>query len=852
MRRYNGAWPDRRCTGPGALISHVTKPFSTLFAGHDWAGSVLGASETWPPAIRTVVRLMLDSKHPMFVVWGPELGMLYNEAYAHFLQDKHPAALGRPFRIVWSELWEQLQHLVERTLAGESVYIEDMPLLMHRRGRDEQTWFTFSYSPVYDDGGAIVGLVGAATDTTRRVTTERRLAFQLRMADQLRGLSDPYEIARRASVLLGEELKADRVLFAEIELDENEVVFHSNYTDGSLPMLKGVFAVSDFGKGLFDKLKAGRTSVHDDIAVQMADEPDTVKNFQQVQTNAEIGVPILRDGKLRSILIVNQRSAREWSPHEIALAEDVAERTWNAVERARAENALRSANRKLEALLTERTAERDRLWVISQDILAVASTDGYFLSCNPAMTQILGWTEAELQVTPFAEFAHPDQAGELETVLSQLAAGRSITQYEIRSRHRDGSWRWLSWTVVPQGRLLYMAGRDVTEEKARREALQQAEDALRQAQKMESIGQLTGGLAHDFNNMLAGVVGNLQLARFHLDQGRTAKLRPYLDGAEGAAHRAAGLTHRLLAFARRQTLDPQPTDVNRLVASMRELIARTAGPAIAVRLELGSGGGVVCCDPNQLESALLNLAINARDAMPDGGELRIRTEDAVLGELPHVRICVTDDGTGMSADVAARVFEPFFTTKPIGEGTGLGLSMVYGFVSQSGGQVGLRSEPGQGTTVSIDLPQYRGVAQEQAPAPPLAALAHAHRATLLLVDDEEPLRAILAELLRDAGHEVLEAASAAAALDQADGRSIDALITDVGLPGGMNGRQLAAAVRDRHPGIGVLFVTGYAESAVLNKGALEPGMHIMTKPFALTDFAARVARMVAASAPPAR
>ena len=813
---------------------------------------MLGAPEAWSPAIRTVVRLMLDSKHPMFMVWGPELGMLYNEPYIAFLQDKHPVALGRPFRAVWSELWGQLEALIERALAGESIFIEDMPLVMRRHGRDEQTWFTFSYSPIYEDDGSIAGLVGAATDTTRRVLTERRLAFQLRMADQLRGLADPYEIARRASALLGEALQANRVLFAEIELDENEVVFHSNYTDGSIPVLKGVFAVSDFGKGLFDQLKLGRTSVHDDIAAQMADEPETVQNFQTVQTNAEIGVPILRDGKLRSILIVNQRGSRAWAPHEIALAEDVAERTWNAVERARAENALRSANRKLESLLDERTAERDRLWMISQDILAVANIDGYFLSCNPAMTQTLGWLESELQVTPFVEFAHPDQLDELKAVLSQLAAGRPINQYEIRSRHRDGSWRWLSWTVVPQGRLLYMAGRDVTEEKARREALQQAEDALRQAQKMESIGQLTGGLAHDFNNMLAGVVGNLQLARLHLDQGRTARLRAYIDGAEGAAHRAASLTHRLLAFARRQTLDPQPTDVNKLVSSMRDLIARTVGPAIAVRLELGSSEGVVCCDPNQLESALLNLAINARDAMPEGGQLRIRTEDALRGELPQVRICVIDDGAGMPPDIAARVFEPFFTTKPIGEGTGLGLSMVFGCVNQSGGQVGLKSAPGQGTTVSIELPRCHGsVAPDEAPLP-LAALPHARRATLLLVDDEEPLRAILAELLRDAGHEVLEAANAAAALDQADGRRIDALITDVGLPGGMNGRQLAAAVRDRHPGIEVLFVTGYAESAVLNKGALESGMHIMTKPFSLTDFSGRVARMVAASAPPAR
>ena len=332
-----------RFTGRDGLSLHLAR--------HDWAGSVLGPPETWPPAIRTIVRLVLDARHPMFVFWGPELGMLYNEAYTAFLQDKHPDAIGRPFRAVWHELWAQLSPLIDRALAGEAVYTEDMPLVMQRHGRAEQTWFTFSYSPIYDDAGAIVGLVGAATDTTRRVITERRLAFQLRMADQLRGLADPYEIARRASALLGEELHASRVLFADIELDENEIVFHSNFTDGSVGVLKGVYAVSDFGKGLFDKLKAGRTSVHDDIAAQMRDEPEIVRNFRQVQAGAEIGVPILRDGRLRSILVVNQRTPRAWAPHEIALAEDVAERTWNAVERARAESSLRSANRKLEALL---------------------------------------------------------------------------------------------------------------------------------------------------------------------------------------------------------------------------------------------------------------------------------------------------------------------------------------------------------------------------------------------------------------------------------------------------------------------------------------------------------------------
>ncbi|MEN3275802.1 MAG: hypothetical protein V7631_1592 [Massilia sp.] len=839
-----------------APLFTATDELRTRLAGHDWPSSVLGPPAAWPAAIRTVVRLMLDSKHAMFVFWGPELGLIYNQPYVEFLQDKHPRAMGRPFREVWPELWPELGPLVERALAGESIYTEDMPLAMFRHGRAEQTWFTFSYSPIYDDQGGIIGLYGTGTDTTRRVTTERRLAFQVRVADALRGLDDPLEVARRASRLLGEELGASRVLFGEMRDDGMHGVYHSNYTDGSVAALDGAFHVDDFGETLFATLRAGRTGAHNDIDAELGTlDPATARRFRALETQAEIGVPVLRGGRLTSFLAVNSRTARTWTAYEIELVQDMAERTWNAIERARAEASLREANGRLEALLDERTAERDRLWDMAQEILAVASTDGYFLSCNPAMTETLGWTERELQVTPFALFAHPDQLEELADAVARLAAGKTLARFEIRSRHRDGSYRWLSWTVVPQGKLLYMAGRDVTEERQRQEALRQAEDALRQAQKMEAIGQLTGGIAHDFNNILGTIVGNLELARFHLDAGRVGSLPRYLDGAQNSAQRAATLTHRLLAFSRRQTLDPRPTDVNRLVASMAEMIASTVGPAIAVELVLDSRLRVSCCDANQLENALLNLAINARDAMPGGGRLRIRTEDirrepprhaAGLAAHECIRICVGDTGTGMDQDTAARAFEPFFTTKPIGQGTGLGLSMVFGFVSQSNGAVSLDTAPGKGTTVQIDLPAHAGEADAPAGAPPGGTRAAARGVNILLVDDEAALRQILAEVLREAGHTVFEAGDAATALAKL--RHVDAvdlLVTDVGLPGGVNGRQLADTVRGASPATRVLFITGYAESTVLNKESLDEDMQILTKPFALAEFRARVDGIVA-------
>ncbi|MCC2956179.1 PAS domain-containing protein [Massilia sp. IC2-477] len=822
---------------------------------HDWASSVLGAPDTWPPAIRIVVRLMLDARHPMFVFWGPELGMLYNQPYVEFLQDKHPSALGRPFREVWPELWPQLAPLIERSLAGESIYIEDMPLVMFRNGCHEQTWFTFSYSPIHADDGSIVGLYGTGTDTTRRVTTERRQALQVRMADQLRGLSDPLEVMRRASRLLGEELGAGRVLFCEMAEEGSDGIFHTNYTAAPMHELLGSFQTEEFGS-VIARLRAGQTSVLADIEAELGQcEPATAASFLAIDTRAELSVPVLRGGRLTSMLIVNHHQPRAWTPYEIALAEDVAERVWNAVERARAEAALREANAQLEALLGERTAERDRLWDMAQELLAVASTDGYFVSANPAITQAVGWTEEELRATPFTEFAHPEQREELLGVVAQLAAGKTITRYEIRTRHRNGSYRWLSWTVVPQGRLLYMAGRDVTEEKQGQEALHHAEEALRQAQKMEAIGQLTGGLAHDFNNMLAGVVGNLELGRFHYNAGRMEVLPRYLDGAQQAAQRAATLTHRLLAFARRQTLEPRPTDVNELVRSMADLVTHTMGPGIAVEFRLESRWRMTLCDPHQLENAILNLAINARDAMPRGGRLEIATSDvepdrrgAVSGLMSngYLRISVIDNGFGMDAETAARAFEPFFTTKPIGQGTGLGLSMVFGFVKQSNGQVSIASTPGEGTALHIDLERYTGETQSARVATVLPQEASPSRElTIMLVDDEASLREVLSEVLRDEGHTVFEAGDASTALAKLRHIDhVDLLVTDIGLPGGMNGRQLAEAARAGGAGTRVLLITGYAESAPPEEGLME-GVHLMIKPFALVDFRAKVREITA-------
>lgn len=388
--------------------------------------------------------------------------------------------------------------------------------------------------------------------------------------------------------------------------------------------------------------------------------------------------------------------------------------------------------------------------------------------------------------------------------------------------------------------------------------LMATEEALRQSQKMEAVGQLTGGIAHDFNNILAGVGGSLEVMQTRLAQGRVTELERFITGAMGATKRAASLTQRLLAFSRRQTLDPRPLNINTLVNGMRDLVVRSVGPAIDVETVGGAGLWTTNVDAGQLENALLNLCINARDAMPDGGKLTIETSNRWIDERSarlrriepgqYVSLCVSDTGTGMSAEVAARAFDPFFTTKPIGQGTGLGLSMVYGFAGQSGGAARIYSEPEKGTMVCLYLPRHAGAAVTEDDALALSP-GDAPRAdggeTILVVDDEPLVRMLATEQLEEAGYAVIEAEDGPSALRILNSRMpISLLVTDVGLPGGMNGRQLADAARVNRPELEVLFITGYAENAVLNHGHLDPGMHVMTKPFQMDAFTRRVKDLV--------
>ena len=646
-----------------------------LTRAYDWSATPLGEPKTWPQSLRTAVRILLNTNHPMFIWWGPELIQFYNDAYRQTLgPERHPSALGQSGRECWAEIWDIIGPQIEQVMSGGgATWHENQLVPVTRHGRLEQVYWTYSFSPIDEDDG-VSGVLVVCRDVTEDV---------------------------------------------------------------------------------------------------------------------------LAAVKLR---------------------------------------------------------ERSRIWNVTQDLLVIVDRNGVWRTVNPAWTRMFGWSEAELLNRTSEWLEHPDDGGLTRMDVGHLIQGNLTVRFESRFRHKDGSYRWLSWTGVPDQDRIFAVARDVTAEKAATERLKATEEALRQSQKMEAVGQLTGGIAHDFNNLLTGIVGSLDLLQIRLNQGRTDNAARYIEAAMISANRAAALTHRLLAFARRQPLIPKGVDVNQLIVSLEDLLRRTIGETIDLKIVAADDLWCTLCDPNQLESALLNLAINARDAMPEGGKLTISTADARLDDatadtpaLPpgdYICIAVTDTGTGMSAEVAARAFDPFFTTKPIGQGTGLGLSMIYGFARQSNGHATIDSRLGEGTSIRLYLPRYQGGVAAPHRSAARASEHAASGETVLVVEDEPIVRGVILEMLQDQGFRTLEAVDGPSGLRLLRSRArIDLLVTDVGLPG-LTGRQLADQARETRPGLKILFMTGYAESAAISQGFLQPGMEMITKPFELDNLSRKIRSMV--------
>ncbi|WKB53512.1 response regulator [Eleftheria terrae] len=580
----------------------------------------------------------------------------------------------------------------------------------------------------------------------------------------------------------------------------------------------------------------------------------------------------LQGGRMRWVAVKGRRIVgSDGRPRLVGTARDV-------TEQRRRDEVLRQVNRDLEASVAQRTRERDRIWNLSVDLMAVCRPDATLTSVNPAWESVLGWSAEALQEASLLDFLHPDEVADTRQRLRSLAHGSVTRTQDSRLRHRDGGWRWIRWTASADNGLVYAIGRDVTEERAAAEELaatnrelkaqiserSRVENTLQQMQRLEAVGQLTSGVAHDFNNLLTVVLSNIGLIERLLQQRPESvdeRVVQRLDSMRNAAQRGATLTTQLLAFSRRQRLEPQEVDFNDVVAGMRDLLQTTMGGSVAIETALAPRLWPALVDPTQLELIILNLAINARDAMEVGGTLTVRTGNVTLQQRParpeepepgdYVSLTVSDTGSGMSDEVLAKAFEPFFTTKEVGKGSGLGLAQVYGFAKQSGGGVRIETEPGRGTSVHVYMPrapasaasrpgstepENTGATAQQPPQP-----TH----TVLLVDDDEDVREVTAALLELDGYTVLQARNGAAALEMvARCRDIDAVIADFAMPG-MNGAELGRALQRSHPALPVLYVTGFADLAALRDVHED---YVLQKPLPHSEMASRLQRVLATPA----
>ncbi|WP_202397524.1 MULTISPECIES: PAS domain-containing protein [Xanthomonas] len=929
---------------------------------YDWAATPLGPTTQWPSPLRNAVSLMLSSPESMYVVWGDALTFFYNDAYTPILGPRQPHALGAPLRELWADAWEAVRAPIEAAFAGRASRFEEVPIGMNRYGTPEDTWWTFSFSPIYLDDGRVGGAFCVTNEVTDRKVAQNRLADEherlIRLFEQapmfmafLSGPQHRVEFANPCySRLIGHrdvigkplaEALPDLVEQGHLHrLDEvyqsgrayaaNALAYNVQAEPGGpverrlLDLVYQPIAGADgtvsgiFVQGLDITDRIGLERAVREAEVRNRQILDSVMDYAIIATDLHglvtswnegaqrilgwseadmLGQTLERtftpeDVERRQILIeaaaalesgsgmderwhVRKSGQRFWANGSLMVLRDETGAAIGFVKVLRdrtaerlASEALRESERRLDALVR---ASSQSIFSASADWRELRQLVGEG-ALSDALSASLNWQ---------LEMVHPDDRARLAEAIAHSIVNKTGLDVEYRVLDANQRMGWTLMRAIPlldEGEQIvewFGTAADITDKRLAEQQLRQltetleervrersaalllAEEKLRQSQKMEAVGQLTGGLAHDFNNLLTAISVGLELLQTRIEQGKYDRLERYVEMAQSSAARATALTQRLLAFSRRQTLAPTALEVQALVQGMHDIIARTLGPSIALQLRPAADPWKVLVDAPQLENALLNLCINARDAMPDGGELTIAVANRVLDagaaqqlDLPigeYVCLSVQDTGTGMSADVMSKVFEPFFTTKPIGQGTGLGLSMIYGFTRQSGGHVRIDSEVGVGTTMALYLPRFDGVlAQDEAvPATEQPLRSTAPSCTVLLVEDETAIRVLMSEVLSEAGYRVIETAEGSAAVERLRSQeTIDLLVTDVGLTGGLNGRQVADAGRQSRPTLPVLFVTGYAATAAVGAGQLEDGMEVLTKPFLAVDLERRVAQLL--------
>lgn len=682
--------------------------------------------------------------------------------------------------------------------------------------------------------------------------------FLLALDEAIRPLVDAAEITQAAARFVSQHMRVSRCAYADVDSDRDFLEITCDYSDG-VPQLLGRYRLNEFGAEFVRLIRLGQAYIVEDSETDPRTQ-SVIASYRRAQIRSAICVPLLKAGRLCAVMAVHHKQPRRWRQEEVELLQLVASRCWEAIERARVTRELHDLNDRLQTEVRTRTEDLTRterqfaqlVAGVTDCAIYMLDPNGYVSSWNPGAERIKGYTADEIIGRHFSQFyTVEDRAIGLPDRSLSLVATKGKFEGEGWRMRKDGSRFWASVLIDPiYGPDHHVVGyAKITRDMSERRLIQ---EQLNQAQKMEAIGQLTGGVAHDFNNLLTVILGNLDTVQRRAPHDE--RLLRAIEHATRGAERAAALTHQLLAFARRQPLNPKPTDVNQLVTTLLELIRRTLPEGIAVQSRLSAGVGQVSVDPNQMESALLNLAVNARDAMDGKGTLTISTdlvdvsEDEALrlGDLRagrHAVISVADTGTGMSAEVIERAFDPFFTTKPIGQGTGLGLSQVFGFVKQSGGTVKLQSEPDQGTTVQVYLPRVDAKAVPR-PERDSDDAPRGNNETVLVVEDEDDVRAYSIECLQDLGFRVLQSSDGPSALQiLADHPEVRLLFTDVGLPD-MNGRELAEKARRLCPDLPVLFTTGYAQDAMFQQGKLERNAELLTKPFNRTQLAERVRRLL--------
>ncbi|MGE0313352.1 MAG: PAS domain S-box protein [Lautropia sp.] len=832
--------------GSRAPFDRDGRPLDPILRDHDWRGTALGDPAGWPLALRTAAALVLDAPVPTWLAWGDELALMYNARFARLLGESHPAALGAPLRELGVAARPAFARLAADALEGRGGVQEDLLLWPGAQDGDAGAWFTLSSTPLRDVDGAVRGLVCSVWESPG---PQRRDAGQ---ATSVRGDAWRHEIEER---------------YRLAGLASNDAIWDWRLADGQVVWNRAL---------------------------------TTLFGHRQEVTSAEWWLEHIHpEDRARidaSIHAVIEGGANSWSDAYrfrrsdgsyaeiydrgtvLRDADGVALRMIGAMLDLSQQRAAEAALRESERLFRTLFESIDEGFCVIEflDGLHGPLSDYVHVMANPAYAHHTGIhgvvgqrvrdmvpQEAEGWVRIYRKVLETGEPVRFERELEHT--GRYLELSALRIEPPERRQVAVLFQDVSERHRAERLMREVNDTLERRVAEEVAERtrteaALRQSQKMEAVGQLTGGIAHDFNNMLAVILNSLELLDRRFIAG-DERARRYVDAAKGSVRRAAQLTQRLLAFSRQQPLKPQSVTANRLVSGMSELFAHALGGDVRLETVLAAGLWTTRVDPNQLENAILNLAVNGRDAMPEGGRLTIETANCHLDEryaaehpglVPgqYVMIAVSDTGGGMPPDVVARAFDPFFTTKEVGRGTGLGLSQVYGFVKQSGGHVKIYSEVGQGTVVKVYLPRQLEVVDDEAPPIAPARMPHGDPGeVVLVVEDEDAVRQLTVDMLTELGYRVLHAESAAAALRLIDAHpEISLLFTDVVMPE-VNGRRLAEAARKRRPGLRVLFTTGYPRNAVVHNGVLEPGVQLIGKPFSIEEVAGRLREVLDGFAP---